>query len=320
MALDADLLAETILDILDRPLRQMAQRLDDLEKRFEAMPIPRDGESPDPKIVAALARDDLRKDIESVRAAISALPELPDIPAMVEKAVSNAVASLPPPGKGEPGKDADPETIAQMVLKAITAPPTIEEVAAMVNDRVAECVAAIPRPADGRDGAPGRDGKDGAKGEKGADGRDGIGLAGAMIDREGELAITLTNGEMQKLVPVVGRDGAAGRDGTDGVGFDDMALVYDGERTVTLRFVKDERVREERLVFPVVLDRGVYASGKEYSPGDAVTYGGGLWIAQEPTDEKPDGGKGWRLAVKRGRDGRDGEMKPAPEAKPVKVR
>ena len=40
-----------------------------------------------------------------------------------------------------------------------------------------------------------------------------------------------------------------------------------------------------------------------YERGDAVTYGGSLWIAQRDTNEYPRGeDSGWRLAVKRGRD------------------
>jgi collagen type III alpha len=55
-----------------------------------------------------------------------------------------------------------------------------------------------------------------------------------------------------------------------------------------------------------VIDRGVYKAGETYEPGDAVTWGGSLWIAQKQTDAKPDTPEsGFRLAVKRGRDGKD---------------
>ena len=70
---------------------------------------------------------------------------------------------------------------------------------------------------------------------------------------------------------------------------------------------------------PVVLDKGVYKAGEGYQAGDGVTWAGSFWIAQEDTTEKPDGGKGWRLAVKRGRDGKDGVVRAAPDGKSVKV-
>jgi hypothetical protein len=72
-----------------------------------------------------------------------------------------------------------------------------------------------------------------------------------------------------------------------------------------LRFARGDVSKEFRLTMPVVIDRGVYQSGKQYEQGDAVTWGGSMWIAKEATEAKPDSGEGWRLAVKRGRDGKD---------------
>jgi hypothetical protein len=55
-----------------------------------------------------------------------------------------------------------------------------------------------------------------------------------------------------------------------------------------------------------VIDRGVFKDGTEYDKGDGVTWGGSFWIAQRDTQSKPDAGNGdWRLAVKKGRDGKD---------------
>jgi hypothetical protein len=75
-------------------------------------------------------------------------------------------------------------------------------------------------------------------------------------------------------------------------------------------------VRQYRL--PIVRDLGVWREGT-YRKGDGVTWGGSFWIAQDETTDKPDGpgGKGWRLAVKKGRDGKDGPGK-GPD-KPAKV-
>lgn len=172
---------------------------------------------------------------------------------------------------------------------------------------------------DGQDGAPGEKGLDGANGrdgQPGADGKDGVGLAGAVIDRSGGLVITLTDGTTRELGQVVGKDGAAGlngkdgadgapgRDGADGFGFDDMSFEHDGERGFVLRFVKGDRTKEFAFEVPMVIDRGVWREGN-YQKGDATSWAGSLWIAQKDTDAKPDSGDGWRLAVKRGRDGKD---------------
>lgn len=188
--------------------------------------------------------------------------------------------------------------------------------------------------ADGKDGAdgpqgwpgekgdPGPGGEPGARGADGPAGKDGVGLAGALIDREGTLVITLTDGTARALGPVVGKDGAkgdAGKDGTDGFGFDDLEVIHDGARGFTFRFTKGERVKDFAFTVPVVLDRGVYKDGQAYEAGDGVTWGGSFWIAQEETAEKPGDGKSWRLSIKKGRDGKDGVVKPPPDPKPLKV-
>lgn len=132
-------------------------------------------------------------------------------------------------------------------------------------------------------------------------GEDGAGIADLVIDREGGLVATFSDGRMKELGRVVGKDGR------DGMGPDDlnMELLEDG-RTVRLAFTKGETEFAFNVPFPVVLDRGVFAEGKSYEEGDAVTWGGSLWIAQRATSQKPDSvDGGWRLAVKRGRDGRD---------------
>ena len=131
--------------------------------------------------------------------------------------------------------------------------------------------------------------------EKGERGRDGVGAAGAAISRDGELMFTLSNGDLLNLGRV---------DGRDGLGFDDMTVDYDGERQVTFCFTQGDRMKKFPLMLPIVIDRGVYRAGEDYQKGDAVSFGGSLWIAQEATQDKPETSTAWRLAVKRGRDGR----------------
>jgi len=121
---------------------------------------------------------------------------------------------------------------------------------------------------------PGRDGRDGAPGQPGGDGADGVN----------------------------------GKDGADGLGIHDFDFTYDGERTHTISFTRDGVVvRQVSWSVPYVLDRGVYQAGKTYVRGDGVTLGGSFFIAQQTTDARPEsGGGGWRLAVKRGAEGKAG--------------
>ena len=200
-----------------------------------------------------------------------------------------------PAGKdGRDGKDADPPDAAA-IAKAVEAHLNANPPAA------------------------GRDGKDGAQGPSGRDGADGIGAASALVDRNGELVLTMTDGSSRHLGRVVGKDGmdgkagpagkdgqdgADGKDGADGVGFDDFDLIED-ERGLTLRFQRGQTVKEFPLPLPT--DRGVWVD-REYRKGSGVTWAGSFWIAQRDTAAKPDtANSGWRLAVKRGRDGKDGK-------------
>jgi len=57
---------------------------------------------------------------------------------------------------------------------------------------------------------------------------------------------------------------------------------------------------------PLVIDRGVFRADGLYDKGDGVTFGGSFWIAQTETAARPgEGNTDWRLAVKKGRDGKD---------------
>ncbi|UFS77214.1 collagen-like protein [Tardiphaga sp. 37S4] len=235
-----------------------------------------------------------------------------------ERGVAGEKGEAGPPGDpGPAGKDAPPvsdEQIAVAVARYIeTHPPQAGK-----DGRDGVDGAAGNDGRDGADGAAGRDGidgKDGASGAKGADGRDGVGLAGAVIDRSGDLVVTLTNGEHKNLGPVLGKNGADGsaglpgangadgRDGADGLGFDDFDLVED-ERGFTLRFSRGDVVKDFPL--PVVTDRGVWRP-QDYAKGSGVTWSGSFWIAQRDTSDKPETSDAWRLAVKRGQNGKDGK-------------
>lgn len=309
---------------VDKSFEAFEGRIARLEKRLNDLPVPKDG-APGKDADLGEVRQIIAEEVAGLRTAIEAIPQpepLPDIPAMIVDEVQKAVACMPAPQDGTSVtiEDVAP-LIASEVEKRVSELPKPRdgepgkdgesvdpaEVQRMVSEAVEKAIAAIPVPKDGTDGKDGRDGKD------------GVGLASAIIDRAGELVVTLTNGETRNLGPVVGKDGAPGKDGADGFGFDDLEASYDGEKTVTLKFTKGERVKEFAFTLPVVIDRGIYAEGKEYKAGDGATWAGSFWIAQKDTSSKPGEGGDWRLAVKKGRDGRDGVVKDAKPVEPVRV-
>jgi hypothetical protein len=198
---------------------------------------------------------------------------------------------------------------------------TLEDVLPALQKQVEEFLATIPAPKDGKDGEPGAPGKDGEPGAPGERGRDGLDVKDLFRADGGRLMAVMSDGTTKDLGVFVGsdgKDGAPGADGKDGVGFDDLTVEFDGERTATLKFSRGENVKEFPIVLPVVLDRGVFKDGSAYVRGDGVTWGGSFWIAQKDTKAKPGEGPDWRLAVKKGRDGKE-VVKTEPAAKPVKV-
>jgi hypothetical protein len=81
------------------------------------------------------------------------------------------------------------------------------------------------------------------------------------------------------------------------------------EREFTVTTRRSSGAEEVKTIsLPVMLYRGVYKEGQEYLGGDTVTWGGSLWHCDSNTADKPGelGSKGWTLAAKRGRDGKDG--------------
>lgn len=224
---------------------------------------------------------------------------------------------------GAKGADAEPIDIREVVAELLAAPEVKAICDLAANEAVVKHLQANPV-RDGRDGADGKDGERGPagdRGEKGDAGADGVGLAGAIIDRTGALVVTTTKGEAINLGVVVGGDGAPGKDGRHGLDLRNLSAdLLDDSRTVTLALKDDERTERVQLSFPVILDRGVFSEagygGAPYARGDAVTFDASLWIAQKDGPAgKPGQSNDWRLAVKKGRpgkDGRDGIDKTAP--------
>ena len=329
---------------VDRVVSPLLAKLDEIERRIAEMPVPRDGRDADEAAIAARVSENLVVHVaEEVRRA-------------VPPAVAEAVAAIPVPRDGRDGRDADPETVARLVadlvadglqraISALPPPPPAPGVdKAEVEAMVKAAVDALPPPRDGKDGrsvTPEELAPMVAEEVRRAVAalpppNDGVGVAGAVIDRDGCLVLTLSDGDVKNLGPVVGRDADQAaiaemvraevakipppKDGRDGFGFEDLTVEHDGERGVTLRFVRGEETKEFAFRLPVVLDRGIWREGTAYEKGDAVTWGGSLWIAQQDgVTDKPDaGGPGWRLAVKRGRDGKDGTVVPRAPVGPIK--
>lgn len=122
-----------------------------------------------------------------------------------------------------------------------------------------------------------------------------------------EVVVKAVTPLVERLRYLEAREPAKGEPGEPGLGFDDLDVcVLDDDRTIELAFRRGGEEKVFTLKWPTVIDRGVFKQGETYQAGDAVTWGGCLWIAQKETEAKPDTAEsGWRLAVKKGRDGKD---------------
>ncbi|MCI0190726.1 hypothetical protein [Cronobacter sakazakii] len=248
--------------------------------------------------IKSVPAPDLAAMVEEAVAALPApeLPQLPDIASMVTEAV--AAIPLPEDGKSLTPDDVQP-MLQEMVDKAFGAIPTPKDgkdydpavLKQAVEEAVSNAVANLPPP------------------EPGENGRDALALEilpfideeksyprGSYATHNGGLwrAYEKTHG-MRGWECVV--DGVAG-----------VEVERSEQRHFTLTINRASGSSETKSFdVPVMIYKGVFKSGQDYLPGDTVTWGGSLWHCDEQTQDKPGetGSKGWTLATKRGRDGRD---------------
>lgn len=152
----------------------------------------------------------------------------------------------------------------------------------------------IPLPKDGADGANGIDGKSVSEDAV----KDAI--AASFERRFSDMQLSWERQARDAFEKAIDRMPKP-KDGADALPLEDIEITQDG-RNVTLKLGKVERT----IKLDTVIDRGVWRDG-EYEKGDAVSYGGSLWIAQKDMPENVPGASKdhWRLAVKKGRDGKD---------------
>ncbi|EOJ9641355.1 phage gp6-like head-tail connector protein [Enterobacter hormaechei] len=254
-----------------------------------AIPVPRDGKS--------LTVDDITPVLQDlVSNAVAEIPVPKDgkdfDPAMlkqaVEEAVSEAVAAIPVP---QDGKSVTTEDVQPMIQELVSASmPELPDVKSLVN----EAIAALPA------AEPGKDGENG---------RDALSLEILPFIDEGKSyprgSYATHNGGLWRAYEKT--HGMRGWeclvDGVAGIDIQQSEL-----RCFSLTVNRTSGASETKSFdVPVMIYQGVFKSGQEYLPGDTVTWGGSLWHCDEQTQDKPGeaGSKGWTLAAKRGRDGRD---------------
>lgn len=172
----------------------------------------------------------------------------------------------------------------------------LPDIQAIVDERMSVAVAAIPTPTNGKDcdmdavmvslqelvkaiPAP----------------KDGTGMAGAILDRDGCLQITLTNGEVKNLGVVVGKDGLS---------FESFTSEYIPETNeISLKGTCAGRTQEIRYPAGGIRPAGYWRDGTKAKAGEAWVHDGQTYYAKQDTTAKPETkSDDWILDARRGRD------------------
>jgi hypothetical protein len=245
---------------------------------------------PSVELPDAPTREEVTQQIEQLKATIPTaadvaklveLPELPKLPELPEIPTA--------------------EEIAKLCVPMLPEPPSVEEVVEALKHH-------IPQPVKGDKGDPGERGES-------------VDMAAVIAEvtrlTESNFAKWALDFERRALDRVDAflraiekpRDGV---DGKDGLGFDDLRNVK--AEQIDDRIVRISVQRGEESIHLVdiklshPLHKGVFVEGVEYARGDQVTRDGCAWIAlKESPQGKPGSSDDWQLAVKKGRDGRDGD-------------
>jgi integrin beta 3 len=168
-----------------------------------------------------------------------------------------------------------------------------ETVKSYIDAEIAVLKSQLPIP--GPQGPPGDKGDVGARGEKGDTGRDG---------RDAADLAALRSYVAEKIAEEIG-------------GLCEKMTITSPDNGRTISFEFGNWVHDIKTAIP--LDVGVWVE-RSYIAGDAVSHGGSLFIAQKSTTAKPGKSDDWRLAVKRGSDGRDHRADERRQAEPVRFK
>lgn len=159
----------------------------------------------------------------------------------------------------------------------------------------------------------GRDGRDGKQGEPGRDAMH-IAILPTLDQRRSYACGTVAQWRGGLIRAARLTDPMRDESSLDAAGW---SVILDGEsgftatqtserEVVFCRTLTSGRKFETRVTVPGVVYRGVFQKGLVFEAGDACTYGGSIWIASRKGMQSPGEDKEmWRLAVKRGRDGKD---------------
>lgn len=285
MSDQSEVLYAAIEDYVRRAVKPLQDRIAELEGRLVIVhgidgKDGRDGKSIDPMEVRAMVADAVKAlpsakdgrdgadgksvDVETVRALVADAVKAIPLPKDGKDGRDGTDGKEGPAGKdgadGKPGrdgidgKDGAPGLDGKDGLDSTVAGPK--------GDR-GDPGGRGEKGLDGKDGADGLDGKEGAAGR---DGRDGTSILSALVDGDGQLILTSSDGTKHIAGYVRGKDGRDGANGKDGAAGRDGAKGDAGRDAADLR------------PLPYIDD------AKSYPAGVLAHHAGGAWWSERQTE------------------------------------
>lgn len=316
MSFDPELFGQAMGEAIRKAVEPLKAEIADLRKQIDEsraqsldirqlvadevakIPMPENGKDADESAIVDRVTQAIKGELDQWKADTQEqikAPELPDIKGMVDTAVSEAVKVIPAP---KDGSSVTLDDVRPIIDKAV------ELICEDAEKAISEAVSAIPAPKDGSNGTsvtvedvrPIIEAEIERAVKQIPTPKDGIGMAGSMIDRDGNLIITMTNGETKNLGPVVGKDG---------VSLESFEMEYLPD-THEVRLTAQAGDVKKSITYPAggIHGKGYWRDGLEAKAGEAWVQGGSLWIAKRNTTDAPShSSENWFMAARKGRDG-----------------
>lgn len=171
---------------------------------------------------------------------------------------------------------------------------------------------------DGKDGAAGKDGDNGLDGTNGIDGKDGADGNDGLNALDIDILPGIDEEKDYKRGIYAIHNGGLWRSHSTTKGLRGWECIVNGISSINIEqsdprsfnitvSCSNGETEVKQFSIPTLIYKGVFQNGNTYQKGDTVTWAGSLWHCDEETADKPGeiNSKGWTLAAKRGRDGKD---------------
>ena len=187
--LDVGKMVDAVLDVIDKPLARMHERIKAVEAR-----APEKGEPGEPGLVGPPGEkgDSGEPGKDGAAAEIPGLP--PELAERIQSVMEALAQPMPEPPAVAPVEVATPTSLRNITGAVITRDGSL---AISYSDGSGERLGNVVG-LQGEKGASGERGEPGIgiKGDAGPPGRDGVGVTAASINRDGELMLTLSDGSV----------------------------------------------------------------------------------------------------------------------------